>query len=158
MRTVHVRRSVNHTKHAPLRSPAQRAVITCAECGHGGRDAWLCCRHGSQRAAELIHALLDAGGDIPARLAAIGAMRRWARLEEIAELEGRETRRLLRGAVRFRSRTALRTVWYRLTANDMRAPEPISEIARRARVDVSVLKAMRDRFIRRTSFAAGGAL
>lgn len=145
--------------------------IVCSGCGHAG--AWGCYCHIriEVSARKLLRAFLAAGDNLDKRRLALAAIREWARLDAIESLETREERNLiarskadrtrrLRGLTGDRIGGALALHLHRQMFEPQFSrggPESIEVLARRHRVPVAMVAAQRDRFIRRTAFAATAA-
>jgi hypothetical protein len=140
--------------------------ITCSGCGSSAKWGCYCLDHLPERGAEILRAFMDAGARLDKRRAALAAMKEWRRLDDIRRLEKKERRRLIEQsnadkAGRMRGLTNGRIggslalhLHCRMFEPTLGAPEPIEMLARRHRVPLAMVKELRDRFLRRTSFAA----
>jgi hypothetical protein len=143
------------------------AAIVCGGCGWSGHC--YCPEHLNREAADLLRAFLAAGDCLDKRRRAIADMKDWHRLDRIRCAEEREEQRLLAAAHadktrRMRGLTDGRigghlalTLHRRLMCDDLERPEPITAIARRYRLPLALVKTTRDKFLRRTAFAAAAA-
>ena len=147
-----------------------RTPIVCAGCGWSGRDGCTCDGRLDARAAELVRAFLDAGDRLDERRRVVAEMKAWRTRDTIRRLERKQEEALIarskadkvrrmRGLTDGRLGGRLALHLFRKIAQPGIAGgvQAVDELARRHRVPVEMVRALRQRYLRQAFVAAAVA-